>query len=154
VASPSSDNITYQGINMTNIDRALLKALRADIDAALMAVGQKHGVAIEATTASFTTNSATFKLLVVSADTSATQSTTPSGPTPSARDLKAAVDMALAGEVYGCEADWAGKTFKRNTMVYTIVGLLPGRTKNCVLVRTSNGANYVMTPASVREYLV
>lgn len=140
---------------MTTIDRALLKTLREDITAALAAVGQKHGVVLEATSASFTAADATFKLLVVPATTGRplTQSTAQT-VTASARDLKAAADMNLRGELHGCENDWAGKTFQRKTMTYTIIGLLPGKAKNCVLVRTQNGTDYIMPPVSVRAYLL
>lgn len=47
---------------ITKFDKPVLKALRADIDAALAAVGARHGIALKAGNASFTGDNATFKL--------------------------------------------------------------------------------------------
>lgn len=44
------------------IDKTLLKTLRIDIDQALIAIGEKHGVALKTGNASFTDENATFKL--------------------------------------------------------------------------------------------
>jgi hypothetical protein len=53
------------GLTMaTNISKDLLQALRSDINAALKAVGEKHGVELSAGNASFTPMNATFKLEV------------------------------------------------------------------------------------------
>lgn len=47
---------------VTKFDKPTLRALRADIDAALAAVGAKHGISISAGNARFDANIATFKL--------------------------------------------------------------------------------------------
>lgn len=47
---------------MTTITRDILKAIRGDIDAALAAVGEKHGVILKAGNASFSEANFTFKL--------------------------------------------------------------------------------------------
>lgn len=47
---------------ITEFNKPALRALRADIDAALAAVGAKHGIGLSAGSASFTGDNATFKL--------------------------------------------------------------------------------------------
>ena len=47
---------------ITKFDRPALRALRTDIDAALAAVGAKHGISVTAGHASFRDTNATFKL--------------------------------------------------------------------------------------------
>ncbi len=47
---------------VTKFDKPALRALRADIDAALAAVGAKHGINLRAGNARFTGDTATFKL--------------------------------------------------------------------------------------------
>ncbi len=47
---------------ITEFNKPTLKALRADIDAALTAVGAKHGISLTAGNARFTGDNATFKL--------------------------------------------------------------------------------------------
>jgi hypothetical protein len=51
-------------MNPSTISKDLLAALRPDINAALKAVGLKHGVELEACNASFTLMNATYKLEV------------------------------------------------------------------------------------------
>ncbi len=47
---------------ITEFDKPTLRDLRADIDAALIAVGAKHGIRLSTGNARFTADSATFKL--------------------------------------------------------------------------------------------
>ncbi len=47
---------------ITKFDKPTLRALRADIDAALAAVGAKHGISLSAGNARFDANTVTFKL--------------------------------------------------------------------------------------------
>lgn len=47
---------------ITKFDKPTLRALRTDIDAALAAVGAKHGISLKAGNARFTGDTATFKL--------------------------------------------------------------------------------------------
>ena len=47
---------------ITKFDKPTLRALRTDIDAALAAVGAKHGISVTAGSASFRDTNATFKL--------------------------------------------------------------------------------------------
>lgn len=49
-------------IKITKFDKPTLRALRADIDAAVAAVGAKYGISVTAGNASFRDTSATFKL--------------------------------------------------------------------------------------------
>lgn len=103
---------------MTTISRDLLRALRADIDAALASVGAKHGVPLSTGNASFTTDSATIKLMVA---------TTPEGGACGlkASHLKAAADMVKFHKLYGAEPAWMGRQFAQRSSTFTVVGLPP-----------------------------
>lgn len=128
---------------MTAIDRDLLKALRADMDAALAIVGAKHGVTINTGNASFSESSATFKVLIV-------------GQAPeegtTAKDLKAAQDLKALAPLFGADAKWAGKSFKSPTgQTFTVIGLLPSRPKRCILARSQAGRDFIFQPSTVRD---
>lgn len=58
-------------MSITNLDKATIKAIRADVNAALKEVAEKYGMAISAGDASYNTQTATFKLVcAVGADPS------------------------------------------------------------------------------------
>lgn len=124
------------------ITRELLRTLRADIDAALAAVGKKHGVVLNAGNASFTPTSASFKLHAVLADAPKVDP-----------DVEAADDWRALARRFQLEPDWLGKSFVSGGRPFTIVGLLPNRPKRPVLARGSNGKGYVFDPDSIRRAL-
>jgi hypothetical protein len=76
-----------------NVSRDLLKAIRADLDAAIAAVGQKHGVTLKTGNASFTETSFTFKL----------NGTIVGAPTVEASS------MAMLGSLLGLDPSWVNK---------------------------------------------
>lgn len=53
---------TNSNLNMKTIDKSALKDLRVEIDAALKVIADRHGISLTAGNASYTTNTATFKL--------------------------------------------------------------------------------------------
>lgn len=124
------------------ITRELLRALRADIDAALAAVGKKHGVVLNAGNASFTPTSASFKLHAVLADAPKVDP-----------DVEAADAWRALARRFQLEPDWLGKPFVSGGRSFTIVGLLPNRPKRPVLARDSKGKGFVFEPGLVRAIL-
>src|SRR3982751_3226095 len=113
----------------TAITKELLKALRADIDTALKAVGEKHGVLLRAGNCSFTEVSATFKLEATAGATSAADAAT----------LKAAADWKKNAVYFDLNPLWLGKSFTVGGKTYEILGLMPKRQKFPVLVKDEAG---------------
>lgn len=130
---------------MTAITRDLLRALRDDVNAALVAVAKKHGVALSCENASFTSSSATFKLLAVSADENA------SGR--KASHVKAENDMRSLGKLYQADPAWIGQRFTVRNTTFTVVGLLPGRSKNCILAPNDAGKDYIWPVEDIKRHM-
>jgi hypothetical protein len=126
---------------MTEITRDFLRILRADLDAAVLAVAKKHGLTISTGNAKFSDQSATFQLLVEA---------TPAEDGVRAKDVRAAKDLADLGGLYGANPEWAGKSFTLRGARYSVIGLLPNRTKNCILARRADGKDFIMPPETVR----
>ena len=137
---------------MTTIDRSLIRVLREDINKALEAVGQKHGIKLEAGNASFTAATATIKLQAVTIDAS-----TGAVEGHSATDLKAAQDLATYAFARGASADWAGKFFYSRGRRFQIIGLLPDRRENCILAGRVGldgkvEKRFIFKPSEIRAY--
>jgi hypothetical protein len=103
---------------MDTISKESLKQLRDDIDAALKAVGDKHGVALRAGNASYTATNATFKLEV---STSFNRFCT----------------------LYGFKPENLGATFQNRGVTFTLIGLDRKSRKYPVLARNAkDGKTY------------
>lgn len=113
------------------LDRTSLKLLRTDLDAALTAIAQKHGIILTVGNARFTSSTATFKLNVA---------TKAADGTIINREREDFISLA---DVYGLKPEWIDKTFQWSGNTYKITGLQPRRRKNPVLVRNRNGKGYV-----------
>lgn len=136
---------------MTTITRSLLRSLREDINQALIEVGKKHGVTLVADNAKFTDMSARFVLAVAPA-TEAVQAQIASGIDP--KMAKAEADYKAFCKTYGAEPEWLGKQIRVGSGQFTVVGLLPNKHKNCILIqRISTGKNFIVDPATVRSAL-
>lgn len=129
---------------MTQITRDLISTLREDIDAALIAVAKKHNVAISAGKAKFNDREVTFQLLIVG-ETSADGA--------SARDIKALADLNALGKLYGADPAWAGKSFRSGSQSFTVIGLLPSRTKRSILARRADGKDFIFEPEQVARLI-
>lgn len=116
----------------TAITKDFLKTLRADIDAALQAVGEKHGVLLRAGNCSFTENSATFKL----------EATLGVSNPADAAAVKAAASWKVNAVYFDMNPLWLGKSFKLGADSYEILGLQPKSRTKPVLTR-KGGSLYV-----------
>lgn len=125
-----------------SISRASLTALQKDINAAMVAVGAKHGFAINTNGGSIGEESATLRLLVVPLAADAT-------PGVSAFATKAGKDWEQYAESFGLQKDWLGKTFKHRSLMVTVIGIQATRIKYPVAVRNSNGKEMLLTAEEV-----
>lgn len=128
------------------IDRAFLRQLREDVEVALAAVGKRNGVLLSLGRATFTSESATFKMEVALA-TGAQTAAVAGGA--SAKDVKAASDYTAMAKLFGMKPEWLGQSFKWNGKELRIVGLLPNKRKNNVFVEGTGGGKYIMSPEEV-----
>lgn len=128
------------------IDRAKLRAIRADIDLALATVGAKHGVIMTAGNATFTSTDATMKV-TMSVANSAALNAVASGEAP--KDVKAHTDYIDHCESHGLKPQWLGMWFTVHGKELKIVGLLPNKRKNNVLIEGKAGGRYIISPSEV-----
>ena len=124
---------------MSTLSRASMTALQKDINAAMVAIGAKHGFAINTNGGSIGQESATLRLLVVPTAADAQ-------PGVSAFAAKAEKDWTPAScAAFGLKHEWLGKTLKHRSLMVTIIGLQATRIKYPVAVRNSNGKEFLIT---------
>jgi hypothetical protein len=129
------------------INRQTMKLLRADIDAALVEVANKHQVLLSTGSATFSDTAATFKLNVAIAD-AATVASVAAGNV-SAKHAKAASDFIKSAKLYGLDPLWLNTTVRINGSMMEIIGLLPHKHKNVVLIRGTGGGEYICSAQQV-----
>jgi hypothetical protein len=129
------------------ITRELMKTLRTDVDAALLAISKKHGVLLSLGNGRFTASDATFKLNVTDAGASAIANVIVDGL--SSKDAKAVADYQKQCHLYGLKPEWLNRQFMSGGKALTVVGLLPNKHKNNVLVMGAGGGKYIMPATSV-----
>lgn len=130
------------------ITRQLLRDIRADVDAALVAIAKKHGVLLSMGNASFTAESATMKMNITAADKGTIAAVTSGGV--SAKTAKAEADFKRLAKSYGMEPEWLHTSVSIHGRSMEIAGLLPNKRVNCVLIRGAQGGEYI---ASVDDIL-
>lgn len=124
-------------MKITQFDRVSLPILRNSINEALKAVGEKHGIELNAGNASYDTSlkSATFKLQVVVVDSTGV------AYSPRAEDFKRNAGL------FGLKPEFLNETFAdgRGT-TYKVVGFdVKRRSKPFVIVCTTTGKEYIAT---------
>lgn len=128
--------------------RQNLPALRAEINAALQALGEKHGMKLDAGNVTFNDAVCTFKLvctLGVAADASRSAVTI-------AKDRQEwEACPSWVWELYApMTPDWLGRSFTQGGHTYRIEGMNGRRQKAPILVSKSGSeALYYMSPASI-----
>lgn len=108
----------------------MLRMLRTDINIALKEVGDKHGVKLEAGSASYSTGTFTLKINggLLKEDGSAVQ--------------KEAEDFKRYAKMFGLEPEDLGQKFKSNGKEYTISGLATRKSKYPILAKDAQGKTY------------
>lgn len=108
------------------MDKNKLRAIRADLEAALAAVGTKHGVAFSIGTMRFSPT--TFKCELAAATVSAAGDDTPCGVAH-----KWTIDWNRSAVMFGLPRDALGKTIDYFGRKLVIAGLAPRKSKPVVL---------------------
>jgi hypothetical protein len=125
----------------TSFDKTNLNSLRSDIDAALAEVAQKYGISIKAGNATYTGETATFKLNLGVID----------------GDGVAADPMIAAfknnAKYCGLEASDLGRSFVLNGRSYTIHGLNLKARNRPIIARGSDGKLYSFEDTAVVRLL-
>lgn len=128
------------------ITREMLRDIRIEGELALAAIAKKHGVVITLGRATFSQTEAKFAMQVATT-TAAVTAAIADGVQP--KDAKAAQDYTNLAGAYGMKAEWLGRAFKRSGRSFTVVGLLPNKRKNNVLIEGTGGGRYIMSPEEV-----
>ena len=118
---------------MTTFDRVTLRVLREEIDAALKAVADKHGISLTLGKITFAGDGSTMSGKIEGAVARDGQVQT-----------KEAVDFLKYAEVYGLKAEDLGRQFVSKGRWFEITGLRPKAPKRPVLARgVADGQTYV-----------
>ena len=127
------------------IDRALVKQIRAELEAAAQKVAAKYGMTVLCTGASFNSKMITPKLTLTLVDDSGV----------TALDKDAANAFSVFGPSKGLQAKWLGATFSTGRgEEYKITGLDLKRPKNCViLMRLKDGTKATCSAQSLIAYM-
>lgn len=128
---------------MAEITKALLKEVRSDIDEALKAVGQKHGLQMKCGNASFIPGgNGTMKVEM--------SSITEGGQVVS----KIEEDFKFYASRYGLKPSDLGRTFRNwDGTVYTIVGCKPKAHKYPILATDPSGKRFKFQSYTVKTAL-
>ena len=127
---------------MPNINKEMLRVLRDEINEALKAIGQRHGVTIKAGSAKFTPEAARFALDV-----------TANSATGETQDI-GAVEFKRNAIMFGLKPEDLGKQVVTGQGVYTITGLKPTSYKYPILAKSlRDGRTYKLPASTVRHAL-
>jgi hypothetical protein len=123
------------------LDKSNLVQIREDINAALKAVGTKHGLVLDAGNASYSPTNATFKLAV-------------SVITDGVVMDKPTADFKRFCTMYGFKPENLGAKFTSRGVEFTLTGLDSKSHKYPMLARSSkDGKDYKMTREAVQRAL-
>ena len=124
------------------ITSQLLGAIRADVDAVLAAIGKKHGVLLNMGNARFTGHSATMKMEITEAGADTINPV--ADGTTSARNVRAEADFKAMATLYGLKPEWLHTNVTLSGKTFEIIGLLPNKHKNVVLIQGTGGGQYIV----------
>lgn len=150
-----SKGLADLGANKMTITRETLKALRTDLAEAFLQVSRKHGVAIDLGTIRFSATEASGKLSIV-ARPQTEDAGTEESPADSGKEIKARIALQSSAVARLCDAEpsWLDKTVTLRGADYIVIGLLPSRPKNPMLIRrVSTGKTFIATVADIRRAL-
>lgn len=123
------------------ITKDLLRALRIDLDAALVSVGQKHGITIKAGNARFSAETATFKLDIATLQNG------------QAIDIELLALKQVLGQ-YGLTEVHVNQVFKLGTHSFTLAGYRPrARAKPFLIKRLDNDKSYIIDESALKRAL-
>jgi hypothetical protein len=123
-----------------SFDRKALQALRPKIEKALQELAEAEGISIDLGSARFSSDNATFKLVLSTVNTDGTVNT------KEGEDFK-----FYAPNRYGLKAEALDATFTRQGEQWTITGCKPRSTKYPILAKNRNGKTYKFAPEDVKR---
>jgi hypothetical protein len=132
-------------VMLKEITRATVRGLREEMEEALAAIGQRHGIQVKVGRASFTPVNVTFKveLAVVKKD----------GNKPVVMD-KQATDFQRYAFRYGLTPQHLFRRFRHENFTYTIIGARPRKRRFPILARSEGGKLLLFGPATVKANLL
>lgn len=124
--------------NVCQIDKVMLSALRHDLDAALIAIAEKHGLTLKVGNISFTERTFVAKVegALLNADGSATD--------------RRAEDFKRYAHMFGLEPEWLGRTFKWGGREFKVAGLNTKGKTMPVIGERADGKRFKFTVESVQ----
>jgi len=125
-----------------SFDRPTIKALRAEIDAALKAVADRHGIAITSGSATFSDANVSLKIQLA---------TLGEGGAVNTREAE---DFRRNAASFGLAADDLGRSFFSRGKTYTLVGASVKSYKYPLLCRDDGGKVMKFRAESVRSLLM
>lgn len=120
------------------INATAIKILRVEIDAALVSIGEKYGVTIKCGNGSYDgMNSGSLKVGI-------------SLKGENGEDVgREGHEFTTYAKMMGMEPGWLGQEFDHGGTPLTIIGYKPKATKNNVIVKSRQGARYVVPHTAV-----
>jgi len=126
-------------------DKQNLQQLRADMDAAIQQVAQKHGITIRLKNISYLPERATSKLEFI-----ATGEAASAANPQAAQEAIYAADFKRYCSSFGLKPEQHGATFKHGRDTYKLVGLKPRAPKNPILAKSfTNGRIYILPESAI-----
>lgn len=126
---------------MYTFDKANLKTLRNEIDAALKALGERHGLKIHAGSARFTSGSAEFKVEFAAIAEGGVVLT------PERQN------WGVYAGMYDLKPEWLDKSFGWSGKTFKITGLNPKKHKRPVTCSGNDGKGYVFPAEDVKRLM-
>lgn len=138
---------------MTSFTRSGLATLRADIDAALKAVGVKHNITLDLGSIRFSASEARCKLTMAPKSyTAAVMPALSNGLDPyNTVESREYVNLAYT---LALPKDGLGRKFTSMGATYTIIGLKTSRRKYPVIGISARGTRYKFAASSVKAGLI
>lgn len=121
------------------LNRATLRAISTDAEAALASVAKKHGVQIDVGGIRYNADHATMKVEIAAIASDGTAKT------------KEATDFERYADSYGLKASDLGREFNYLGDTFTLIGAKPRSTKYPLLAKRSDGKVYKL-PLNVVKY--
>ena len=120
----------------TTITKDLCKTLNEELATAIAAIAAKHGLTAKVSGGKFGASSFTPRVEFLVA-----------GQTVDGASKKEEDDFRAFSKVYGLQPEMLGKTFRSGKETFRVLGALPSRSKNCILIlRTSDNARRICPP--------
>lgn len=124
-------------MTITTFDKATVRSLTIEIEAALQSVADAHGVSIKRGSASFDQSTIKLSIQIATIDDSGMVST------------REAMKFPTFCKMFNLDPEDLGKTFHDQGRLFTVTGLKPGNPKFPVMVKRDDGREYKYPASTV-----